>query len=55
MLSVILNTEPKPSFLGAIILDSVMNYNSSEDSQVLPDGFQLVNKFPQLSRARSNR
>ena len=41
-LSAVLNTEPKPSFLGAIILDAVMNYNTSENSQVLPNGFDKV-------------
>jgi hypothetical protein len=43
-LATILDSQPKPSFLGAIILDSVMNYNSSEGSQVLPNGFEKVNK-----------
>lgn len=43
-LTPILNAEPKPSFLGAIILDSVMNYNGSDGSQLLPDGFQT--SFP---------
>ncbi len=41
-LATILDSQPKPSFLGAIILDSVMNYNSSEGSQVLPNGFEKV-------------
>lgn len=43
-LATILDSQPKPSFLGAIILDSVMNYNSSEGSQVLPNGFEKVKK-----------
>ena len=30
-------------FLGAIILDSVMNYNVTEGSQILPNGFDKVN------------
>ena len=41
-LSVILNTEPKPTFLGAIILDAVMNYNGHRNSQVMPYGFNEV-------------
>jgi len=41
-LSPILNAEPKPKFLGAIILDAVMNYNCSDNSQNLPDGFEKV-------------
>lgn len=42
-LSPVLNTKPKPKFLGAIILDAVMNYNRSKNSQVLPSGFDKVN------------
>jgi len=41
-LSSILNMEPRPHFIGAIILDAVMNYNMSKNSQVLPDGFNKV-------------
>ena len=41
-LSVILNTEPKPKFTGAIILDSIMNYNHSQNSQYLPHNFETV-------------
>lgn len=44
-LSPILNTEPKPKFLGAIILDSIMNYNSNQNSQNLPTGFDKVSFF----------
>ena len=42
-LSPILNAKPKPKFIGAIILDAVMNYNRSKNSQVLPSGFDKVN------------
>jgi hypothetical protein len=42
-LATILDSQPKPGFLGAIVLDSVMNYNSSDGSQVLPNGFDKVN------------
>ena len=48
-LSAVLNTEPKPSFLGAIILDAVMNYNTSENSQVLPNGFdKVIGTMPEM-------
>lgn len=41
-LAPILTEEPKPEFLGAIILDSVMNYNDTDGSQILPNGFEQV-------------
>lgn len=41
-LATILDEQPKPGFLGAIVVDSVMNYNSSTGSQVLPSGFDKV-------------
>ncbi len=44
-LATILNEQPKPMFLGAIILDSVMNYNVTEGSQILPNGFDKVKSF----------
>lgn len=37
-----LEAQPKPEFLGAIILDSIMNYNNTDNSQVLPNGFDTV-------------
>jgi hypothetical protein len=43
-LSPILNAEPKPNFLGAVILDSVMNFNRSKNSQKFPEGFNTVKK-----------
>ena len=42
-LSPVLNTKPKQKLLGDIILDAVMNYNRSKNSQVLPSGFDKVN------------
>ena len=48
-LSPILNAKPKPKFLGAIILDAVMNYNTSENSQVLPNGFdKVIGTMPEM-------
>ena len=41
-LSALLKAEPRPEFMGAIIMDSVMNFNGSENSQVLPIGYKLV-------------
>lgn len=41
-LSEILNAPSRPTFLGAIILDSVMNFNGTAGSQILPSGFDKV-------------
>ncbi|KZS20474.1 Uncharacterized protein APZ42_012860 [Daphnia magna] len=52
-LATILDEQPKPGFLGAIVLDSVMNYNSSTGSQVLPSGFDK--SFPEaFSQVQAN-
>ena len=37
-----LNTEAAPEFRGAIILDSVLNFNDTVGSQILPLGFDFV-------------
>lgn len=43
-LAPILAEEPKPEFLGAIVLDSIMNYNDTDNSQILPIGFDQVRR-----------
>ena len=46
-LAPLLALDPKPIFTGAIILDSIMNYNASQDSQVLPNLYEAVQDGPQ--------